>query len=107
MTDDITSTVRPAPPVGGFGEVDGRRIFVHRPGSGGPAVVFLPGASAAGLDYFRGPAAGSDKTQSPLPSGPVWMYIAIVTGATATTAAATLIPMLRTTRERPITALAR
>ncbi|WP_405138523.1 alpha/beta fold hydrolase [Nocardia sp. NBC_01388] len=26
--------------------------FVHRLGSGGPAVVFLPGASAVGLDYF-------------------------------------------------------
>jgi pimeloyl-ACP methyl ester carboxylesterase len=25
---------------------------VHRSGSGGPAVVFLPGASAVGLDYF-------------------------------------------------------
>ncbi|MFI6026584.1 alpha/beta fold hydrolase [Amycolatopsis magusensis] len=52
MTDDSTSTVRAAPPVGGFQEVGGRRIFVHRSGSGGPAVVFLPGASAVGLDYF-------------------------------------------------------
>jgi pimeloyl-ACP methyl ester carboxylesterase len=52
MTNNSTSTARPAPPVGGFQEIDGRRLFVHRPGSGGPAVVFLPGASAVGLDYF-------------------------------------------------------
>jgi len=41
-----------APPIGGFQEVDGRRVFVHRSGGGGPAVVFLPGAGAVGLDYF-------------------------------------------------------
>lgn len=42
-----------AAPLGGFQDIDGRRIFVHRAGSGdGPAVVFLPGASAVGLDYF-------------------------------------------------------
>ncbi|MBB5960636.1 pimeloyl-ACP methyl ester carboxylesterase [Saccharothrix tamanrassetensis] len=52
MTNDTTSAARPAPPVGGFQEVGGRGIFVHRSGSGGPAVVFLPGASAVGLDYF-------------------------------------------------------
>ncbi|MFE7798945.1 alpha/beta fold hydrolase [Nocardia sp. NPDC057440] len=52
MTNNITSSDRLAAPVGGFQEVDGRRIFVHRSGSGGPAVVFLPGASAVGLDYF-------------------------------------------------------
>ena len=52
MTKNTTSTVRPAPPVGGFQEVDGRRIFVHRSGGGDPAVVFLPGSGAVGLDYF-------------------------------------------------------
>ncbi|TDC30506.1 alpha/beta hydrolase [Micromonospora sp. KC213] len=52
MTNDITSSARLAPPVGGFEEIDGRRVFVHRSGSGGPGVVFLPGASAVGLDYF-------------------------------------------------------
>ncbi|MGV9264236.1 alpha/beta fold hydrolase [Kitasatospora sp. NPDC003701] len=51
MTNDLTSSVRPAPPVGGFREIDGRRVFVHRSGSGGPAVVFLTGAGAVGLDY--------------------------------------------------------
>ncbi|WP_214416163.1 alpha/beta fold hydrolase [Sphaerisporangium fuscum] len=34
-------------------EVQGRRLFLHRSGSGGPAVVFLPGASAVGLDYLN------------------------------------------------------
>ncbi|MFQ6325920.1 alpha/beta fold hydrolase [Nocardia sp. CWNU-33] len=52
MTNNSASPARLAPPVGGFQEIDGRRIFVHRLGSGGPAVVFLPGASAVGLDYF-------------------------------------------------------
>ncbi|MFC9234428.1 alpha/beta fold hydrolase [Streptomyces decoyicus] len=52
MTNNSTSPARLAPPVGGFQEIDGRSIFVHRSGSGGPAVVFLPGAGAVGLDYF-------------------------------------------------------
>ncbi|MEV4238050.1 alpha/beta hydrolase [Nocardia sp. NPDC049737] len=52
MTNDITSSTRLAPPIGGFQKIDGRRVFVHRSGRGGPAVVFLPGASAVGLDYF-------------------------------------------------------
>ncbi|MEV0119737.1 alpha/beta hydrolase [Streptomyces sp. NPDC050844] len=52
MTNHTTSSARLAPPIGGFQEIEGRRIFVHRSGSGGPAVVFLPGAGAVGLDYF-------------------------------------------------------
>ncbi|QHC26071.1 alpha/beta fold hydrolase [Streptomyces sp. GS7] len=52
MTNNSTSPTRLAPPIGGFQEIDGRRVFVHRSGGGGPAVVFLPGASAVGLDYF-------------------------------------------------------
>ncbi|GAB2544551.1 alpha/beta fold hydrolase [Nocardia heshunensis] len=52
MTNNSISSISVAPPVGGFREIDGRRIFVHRSGSGGPAVVFLSGASAVGLDYF-------------------------------------------------------
>ncbi|MEU5695337.1 alpha/beta hydrolase [Actinosynnema sp. NPDC020468] len=47
-----TTPPRPVPPIGGFQEVDGRRIFVHRTGRGGPAAVFLPGAGAVGLDYL-------------------------------------------------------
>ncbi|SIR74785.1 Pimeloyl-ACP methyl ester carboxylesterase [Micromonospora avicenniae] len=41
------------PPVGRFYDVDGRRLLLHRSGTGGPAVVFLPGASAFGLDYLN------------------------------------------------------
>ncbi|GGN74269.1 alpha/beta fold hydrolase [Nocardia rhizosphaerihabitans] len=52
MTNNSTPPTRFTPPVGGFQEVDGHRVFVHRSGSGGPAVVFLPGAGAVGLDYF-------------------------------------------------------
>jgi pimeloyl-ACP methyl ester carboxylesterase len=40
------------PPLGGFQDLDGRRVYVHTSGSGGPAVVFLPGASAIGLNYY-------------------------------------------------------
>jgi pimeloyl-ACP methyl ester carboxylesterase len=42
-----------APPLGRLYEVNGRRLWLHRSGSGGPAVVFLPGASAVGLDYLN------------------------------------------------------
>jgi pimeloyl-ACP methyl ester carboxylesterase len=52
MMNNSTSADRLAPPIGGFQKIDGRRVFVYRSGSGGPAVVFLPGASAVGLDYF-------------------------------------------------------
>lgn len=45
-------TIASAPPLGGFAEVDGRKVFVHSEGQGGPAVVFLPGASAIGLNYY-------------------------------------------------------
>ncbi|WP_217708096.1 alpha/beta fold hydrolase [Nonomuraea rhodomycinica] len=41
------------PPLGRFHQVDGRRLLLHRSGAGGPAVVFLPGASAFGLDYLN------------------------------------------------------
>ncbi|MFI5776363.1 alpha/beta fold hydrolase [Nocardia sp. NPDC051570] len=52
MTNISAHPTRLDPPIGGFQEIDGRRLFVHRSGSGGPAVVFLPGASAVGLDYL-------------------------------------------------------
>jgi len=34
-------------------EVGGRNLWLHRSGRGGPAVVFVPGASAVGLDYLN------------------------------------------------------
>ncbi|MFJ6382847.1 alpha/beta fold hydrolase [Kitasatospora sp. NPDC092039] len=52
MTNESTTPTPLHPPIGGFQEVDGRRLYLHRQGGGGPAVVLLPGASAIGLDYF-------------------------------------------------------
>ncbi|MEV0077362.1 alpha/beta hydrolase [Nocardia neocaledoniensis] len=52
MTNLSVTSGRVVPSVGKFQDVEGRRIFVHRVGTGAPAVVFLPGASAIGLDYF-------------------------------------------------------
>jgi len=52
MTNNSTSTDPLAPPIGGFQQIDGRRVFVHRSGRGGPVVVFLPGANSVGLDYL-------------------------------------------------------
>jgi pimeloyl-ACP methyl ester carboxylesterase len=40
------------PPVGGFRDVRGRRLFVHTEGRGSPAVAFLAGAGLVGLDYL-------------------------------------------------------
>ncbi len=41
------------PPIGGYYQVGGRRLFLHRSGSGAPSVVFLAGAGAVGLDYLN------------------------------------------------------
>ncbi|MFF7250073.1 alpha/beta fold hydrolase [Embleya sp. NPDC008237] len=43
----------PAPPLGRRHVVAGRRLMLHRSGSGGPAVVFLPGGGMVGLDYLN------------------------------------------------------
>ena len=43
----------PAPPVGRHYEVKGRRLLLHQSGSGSPAVVFLAGGGAVGLDYLN------------------------------------------------------
>lgn len=42
-----------APLIGRRYAVDGRQLMLHRTGTGGPAVVILPGASAVGLDYLN------------------------------------------------------
>jgi pimeloyl-ACP methyl ester carboxylesterase len=47
-----TPDARPAG-LGAFYAVDGRRLWLLREGSGEPTVVFLPGASAVGLDYLN------------------------------------------------------
>jgi pimeloyl-ACP methyl ester carboxylesterase len=41
------------PPRGGRYDVNGRGLLLHRGGEGGPAVVFLPGAAAVGMDYLN------------------------------------------------------
>jgi pimeloyl-ACP methyl ester carboxylesterase len=38
---------------GKYYEVSGRRLWLHRSGSGEPAVVFVPAASNVGLDYLN------------------------------------------------------
>lgn len=43
----------PAPPLGRYYEVEGRRLLLHRSGNGSPAVVFLPGGGGVGLDYWN------------------------------------------------------
>ncbi len=43
----------PAPPLGQYYEVAGRRLLLHQTGSGSPAVVFLAGGGAVGLDYLN------------------------------------------------------
>jgi pimeloyl-ACP methyl ester carboxylesterase len=40
------------PPLGDLVEVDGHRLWGLRSGSGGPAVVFVPGAGSFGLDFL-------------------------------------------------------
>jgi pimeloyl-ACP methyl ester carboxylesterase len=41
------------PPLGRYHDVEGRRLLLHRSGGGSPAVVFLPGGGAVGLDYLN------------------------------------------------------
>ncbi|MEU9124120.1 alpha/beta hydrolase [Streptomyces sp. NPDC048506] len=51
----MNTTTRPArqAPLGRFYDINGRSLLFHRSGIGGPAVVFLPGASAVGLDHLN------------------------------------------------------
>jgi pimeloyl-ACP methyl ester carboxylesterase len=48
-----TGATRDATPIGTFLSVEGRRLMLHRAGRGRPAVVFLPGGGAGGLDYLN------------------------------------------------------
>lgn len=47
------TTTGARPPLGRYYEVAGRRLLLHRSGSGSPAVVFLAGGGAVGLDYWN------------------------------------------------------
>lgn len=40
-------------PLGQFYDIRGRRLLLHRSGTGSPPVVFAPGAGAIGLDYLN------------------------------------------------------
>src|SRR5207342_2279692 len=40
---DPDTKTEAAPPLGRYCDVEGRRLLLHRSGSGSPAVVFLPG----------------------------------------------------------------
>ncbi len=53
-----------APPLGQFYEVRGSRLLAHRSGQGAPAVVFLPGGGAVGLDYWNVWVAAAELTTS-------------------------------------------
>ncbi|SED58935.1 Pimeloyl-ACP methyl ester carboxylesterase [Streptomyces sp. 2112.3] len=50
---DRPESALPQPPLGRLYDVGGRRLMLHRSGSGGPTVVFLPGAGLVGLDYLN------------------------------------------------------
>ncbi|MFF8787465.1 alpha/beta fold hydrolase [Streptomyces sp. NPDC015125] len=58
------TTTEAAPPLGRYYEVGGRRLLVHRSGSGSPSVVFLPGAGTAGLDYWNVQSRAAELTTS-------------------------------------------
>jgi pimeloyl-ACP methyl ester carboxylesterase len=62
----LPNATAPAPPLGRFYEVQGRRLLFHRSGSGMPAVVFLPGGGAVGLDYLNVQQAAGELTTSVL-----------------------------------------
>nr|WP_245687603.1 alpha/beta hydrolase [Peterkaempfera griseoplana] len=47
-------------------DIGGRRLMLHRSGSGGPAVVFLPGAGQIGLDYLNAHDRTAELTTSVL-----------------------------------------
>src|SRR5215218_8769332 len=48
-----TAAHDPTPPAGRYYQVEGRRLLLHQSGSGDPAVVFLAGGGAVGLDYLN------------------------------------------------------
>jgi pimeloyl-ACP methyl ester carboxylesterase len=52
------------PPLGRYQEVGGRRLLLHRSGSGSPAVVILPGGGAVGLDYLNVQERAAELTTS-------------------------------------------
>jgi pimeloyl-ACP methyl ester carboxylesterase len=74
MDADPRRTMQEQPPLGRYYEVEGRRLLLHRSGSGGPAVVFLPGGGAVGLDYWNVQERAAELTTSVVydPTGTGW-----------------------------------
>ncbi|MFE7659841.1 alpha/beta fold hydrolase [Streptomyces celluloflavus] len=54
------------PPIGRRHDLGGRRLLIHRTGSGGPSVVFVPGAGMVGFDYLNLHDQVSERTTSVL-----------------------------------------
>jgi pimeloyl-ACP methyl ester carboxylesterase len=54
----------PAPPIGRYYDVEGVRLLLHQSGGGGPAVVFLAGGGAVGLDYLNVQQRAAELTTS-------------------------------------------
>ncbi|MFF0739549.1 alpha/beta fold hydrolase [Streptomyces sp. NPDC004111] len=54
------------PPLGRMYEAGGRRLMLHRSGTGGPPVVLLPGAGLVGLDFLNVQAGAAGFTTSVL-----------------------------------------
>jgi pimeloyl-ACP methyl ester carboxylesterase len=52
------------PPLGRYYDVAGRRVLLHRSGSGAPTVVFLAGAGGVGLDYWNVQEKAAELTTS-------------------------------------------
>jgi pimeloyl-ACP methyl ester carboxylesterase len=57
-------TTDPAPPAGRYYEVEGRWLLLQQSGSGSPAVVFLAGGGAVGLDYLNVQQRAAELTTS-------------------------------------------
>jgi pimeloyl-ACP methyl ester carboxylesterase len=53
-----------APPLGGYLEVNGRRLWLMRSGHGDPTTVFIPGAGSFGLDFLLAHQFVSEQTTS-------------------------------------------
>jgi pimeloyl-ACP methyl ester carboxylesterase len=66
QSSELRSDNGPAatPPLGRYYDVEGRRLLLHRSGSGAPAVVFLPGGGTVGLDYLNVQRPAAELTTS-------------------------------------------
>ncbi|MEV0011600.1 alpha/beta hydrolase [Streptomyces sp. NPDC047973] len=53
MPHPAPRTTASRPPLGRLHDVSGRSLMLHRSGTGGPTIVFLPGAGMVGLDYLN------------------------------------------------------